>query len=167
MISIIKVTAYQARAIREGRQTQMRKPVTRGNSLVDGAKWYHEDWKRLWVPGAYSDDGPSPAGNAGPYLHVLDPENDTRHRVYPRVHLGNVLRVNRTKTLIRIMSIRAQRLLDISEADISAEGFDKKCDFIAAWNVLYANHGFSLGTSPWVWVYGFKLWESADAARND
>lgn len=35
------------------------------------------DWSNAWV-----DNGPSPAGNAGPYLHVPYPKGDTVHRIY-------------------------------------------------------------------------------------
>lgn len=37
------------------------------------------DWSRAW-----RDDGPSVAGNPGPYWHVPRRSNELVHRLYPR-----------------------------------------------------------------------------------
>jgi hypothetical protein len=45
--------------------------------------WAALDWTRAWM-----DMGPSIAGNLGPYWHVpctLDSEDETVHRLYPRL----------------------------------------------------------------------------------
>lgn len=46
------------------------------------ARWNALDW---WK--AYVDMGPSIAGNPGPYWHVPLPEDETVHRLYPRLLL--------------------------------------------------------------------------------
>ena len=42
------------------------------------------------------DAGPSPAGNAGPYLHVPNRDGDTTHRVYPAFQPGDEIWVRET-----------------------------------------------------------------------
>lgn len=68
--------------------------VTIKNSLVNGSPPDKDFWDRLDFSRAYVDDGPSPAGNPGPYLKVpfQKRRNDemcrwwrgTVHRVYRR-----------------------------------------------------------------------------------
>ncbi len=85
-------TAEMVRAILDGRKGQTRRVVTSRNSLLDGHKgvagwvWGELDWTD-----AYVDGGPSPAGNAGPYLKVGRPSMDSRHRIYPKVWIGDLL----------------------------------------------------------------------------
>lgn len=52
----------------------------RGEYLL--AKWARLDWNNACV-----DIGPSIMGNPGPYWHVADPDEDTVHRLYPRLVL--------------------------------------------------------------------------------
>jgi hypothetical protein len=60
------------------------------NSYFDGHEWpeiLHGhavtsdrfDWDNAWV-----DDGPSPAGNQGPYVKLRFIPEDTVHRLYPK-----------------------------------------------------------------------------------
>lgn len=73
--------------------TAPRIPITPATCYVDGSPghgfsvewWAACDWSK-----AYVDPGPSPAGNAGPYLHVANRIADTVHRIYPRVRRGRV-----------------------------------------------------------------------------
>lgn len=88
------LTQAMALARAERRKTQTRRGIGAYNSLVDGRgisakNWdkYQFDFTKAWV-----DDGPSPAGNHGPYLHVpsLNPEYDgATHRIYPRIQPGD------------------------------------------------------------------------------
>jgi hypothetical protein len=55
---------------------------------------------------------------------------------------------------VRIMSVRRERLGDISRGDIAREGYATRADYRAAWEAIYG--------SPWnddleVWVVDFKL----------
>ncbi len=71
------------------------RPVTKHNSLVNGSsarRWTDARWTDLLIERAWIDGGPSPAGNAGPYLKapfiMRDdsgcPEDEAVYRVYPR-----------------------------------------------------------------------------------
>jgi len=85
-------------------KTQTRRVITAANSLVDGAgmskaRWdeMHFDFSRAVV-----DQGPSPAGNPGPYLRVparnerLNGNEETWHRIYPRIDVGDVIYAKET-----------------------------------------------------------------------
>lgn len=76
-----------AKAFR-GEKWMTRRPVSAVNSLVDGGP-PGRLFARLWLDGAWIDQGPSPAGNLGPYLKAPDPQEDTSHRVYSRVQIGD------------------------------------------------------------------------------
>ena len=79
-----------AHDIDSGRKTQTRRVVTPRNSRFDGGPWpkgikrEDMDWESAWL-----DDGPSPAGNIGPYLHVPHRKAGTTHRIYPRYTVGD------------------------------------------------------------------------------
>lgn len=54
---------------------------------VDGGPW-PRGWK-FDLANAWLDNGPSPAGNEGPYLHAQRVGADTIHRLYPLVQVGD------------------------------------------------------------------------------
>jgi hypothetical protein len=87
----ILFSAPMVRAILAGRKTQTRRVVAASNSLMNGSPCRKEDWPRLDYRGAWIDQGPSPAGNPGPYLKVPRPDDDTIHRVYSRKYPGDRL----------------------------------------------------------------------------
>lgn len=87
-------------AIRGVRKTHTRRIIKPKNSLRDGWPWPKDpkdyafeahDWAN-----AYVDNGPSPAGNPGPYLKVPLPIEETVHRVYPRYEVGDRIWVKET-----------------------------------------------------------------------
>lgn len=96
----VMFTAESIGQIAAGFKTQTRRLFTRGNSYVDGLHQSREVWARLQFDNAWIDPGPSPAGNAGPYLKVpLNPPDgdglpfpdsvtSTVHRVYPAYRPG-------------------------------------------------------------------------------
>jgi hypothetical protein len=57
--------------------------IAPSNTYVDGQRW-PAGWIFDLSASATKDDGPSPAGNPGPYLHADKIGSDTRHRLYPR-----------------------------------------------------------------------------------
>jgi len=85
---------WGVRAILEGRKTHTRRVITPHNSYVDGGPW-PKGWKFDWST-AYVDQGPSPAGNPGPYLHADLIGGDTTHRIYPRYSPGDLIWVRET-----------------------------------------------------------------------
>ena len=85
-------------------KTEHRVIPTPRNTFFDGWTWPKELTKSaVYKPAAYKtaldwanatiDPGPSPAGNAGPYLHVRWPENETTHRIYPHIQPGDEIYV--------------------------------------------------------------------------
>lgn len=90
--------AEMVRAILYGTKTQTRRVVSRSNSYRDGSAAPAELWAALNFADAsiFVDDGPSPAGNPGPYLHVPDTDGECRHRIYPRLQPGDRLWVKET-----------------------------------------------------------------------
>lgn len=89
----IVFAAEEVRATLAGRKTQYRRPLSARNCLVDGVSMSAKRWDAMqWDWGsAWVDDGPSPAGNPGPYLHVISLVHWTTHRIYPRVRPGDRL----------------------------------------------------------------------------
>jgi len=96
-------------AIQEGRKNQTRRPLTPRNTWFDGNPWpqwassnlSQWDWDNAFV-----DQGPSPVGNPGPYLHLphIDKETFGTHRIYPRVRPGDVFWPKETFTYSTIVS---------------------------------------------------------------
>ncbi|RIX74441.1 hypothetical protein [Acidovorax cavernicola] len=77
-------------------KTQTRRLFTRHNSLVDGRRATPALWADLDFDAAWVDAGPSPAGNAGPYLKVPRRSEGTVHRVYATISIGDRLWVRET-----------------------------------------------------------------------
>lgn len=97
----ILFSAPMVRAILDGRKTVTRRGLSKSNTFFNGMTWPKYvrigdcNWQSAWV-----DDGPSPAGNPGPYLHVewpygklCDGGTDEKlwARVYPRKQPGDLL----------------------------------------------------------------------------
>lgn len=77
-------SALMIRAILDGRKTMTRRVLSRANTYRDGMPWRGlPAWEAHDWNDAFVDDGPSPAGNPGPYLKVAYPPDGTRHRIYP------------------------------------------------------------------------------------
>lgn len=103
-------SAPMVRALLANTKRQTRRLITARNSLLNGAGvgghgvliWAALDWSR-----AYVDQGPSPAGNAGPYWHVpaqIPGEDELWHRIYPRVQPGDNIWVKETFQPVQLAS---------------------------------------------------------------
>ena len=87
--------------ITRGNKTMTRRVVSFHNSTVNGPTNCRAIWNELDFDHAFVDNGPSSAGNAGPYLRVAFPktdgfqeltEHECQYRVYPRVQVGDAIR---------------------------------------------------------------------------
>ena len=83
-------TAQSVCGIQAGRKSQTRRVVTFQNSIT-APHVPRKRWDELDFDKAYVDEGPSPAGNPGPYLHVAWPQEDISVRVYPRIQPGDCI----------------------------------------------------------------------------
>ena len=82
----------------------------------------------------------------------------------PPYSVGDILQVKGKADRIRVTSIRAERVQDISTADCHCEGYatspepkpDSRDWFANLWDSIYFSKGLGWGVNPWVWVYGFE-----------
>jgi hypothetical protein len=87
-------SGHSVRQMLAGAKSQSRRLPGPRTWSVDGGPW-PRGWK-FDLAGARLDQGPSPAGNVGPYLHALRIGADTIHRLYPLVQVGHGLWVRET-----------------------------------------------------------------------
>lgn len=106
-IKPILFSTPMVQAILSGRKTQTRRKISEINSRVDGYTWSnHEvsfqdmDWNDVVV------DGKVFANEC--YLKVAFPKNNTRHRVYPKLKIGDILWVRETWQHTKIININSQ-----------------------------------------------------------
>ncbi|RVG29722.1 hypothetical protein [Sinorhizobium meliloti] len=100
-------SGLMVRALLDGRKTQTRRLLTPHNTFFDGRPWSKLAKAQEWDWGNASvDNGPSPAGNPGPYLHLpwlagdADPFEQTVHRIYPKVQPGDRIWVKETHAIV-------------------------------------------------------------------
>ena len=181
-------TGESAALIESGDKWQTRRVLKAGNSLIDGFRsrkplgfplkelWGLLDWEH-----AYVDDGPSPAGNTGQYLHVPFPKEGTVHRIYPDYpREGDVFYVKQkwfsngmwrsarymprcaATIFCRVTRVRVERLIALSEEDAYAEGVregfgpSSRCQIVFSimWDKI--NQGHPWRSNPWVIVREFE-----------
>lgn len=65
-----------------------------------------------------------------------------------------------SRLTLEIVSINAERLQDITNEGVTAEGIVFGCDsrdhFADYWDTINAARGFTWASNPWVWDIGFK-----------
>ena len=54
-----------------------------------------------------------------------------------------------------IKLLRVERLLDISEPDAKAEGFNSTDEFLSYWDIMNKKRGYGTDVNPWNWVIGW------------
>lgn len=88
-------SAPMIRALAARRKSQTRRILGPGNTCLNGHRWRKWERGEAWDwQGAWVDDGPSPAGNPGPYLKLPYAGDDpdwigTVHRAYPNIQPGD------------------------------------------------------------------------------
>ena len=97
--------APSIRAILDGRKSQTRRVLSTRNTRRDGHPWSKRyPWEAHDWASAFVDDGPSPAGNPGPYLKAPCPAQETRHRIYPIYWPGDRFWVRETWATVNTYS---------------------------------------------------------------
>lgn len=95
----------------------------------------------------------------GEYLYAATDEKPKNgYRTWPSIHMKR----RASRILLEIVSVRVERLQDISEADAKAEGssellckgFTHKHGFELIWESI--NGAGSWQANPWVWVIEFR-----------
>lgn len=124
-------------AFLEGRKNQTRRVVDAHNSLVDGSGMSKKRWEAAAfdLVNATIDNGPSPAGNLGPYLKATCAEG-TAHRIYSRVQPGDRIYVKEAHAFVPEPAYRRSTGIiqtinpdDDYEACVYRENFDRARSF--------------------------------------
>lgn len=154
---------------------------------IDGHRFWgfssdDEDWEcpfgqpgdRLWVRETWAHDGAiddvragiedimGPSICLGPY-YGADYQEDIGLRWKPSIHMPRWA----SRITLEIVSVRVERLQEISEEDAIAEGvnlggssmghkFTAKEHFEGLWQSIYTKEGQTWNDHPWVWVVEFK-----------
>jgi hypothetical protein len=166
--------AESVRAIMEGRKTQTRRviklPPTSPTSLdlsdpnepwrvVDGAIFIETGWRscwvvecpygspraRLWVREAWREQA------ADQISYRADGEVEGARWRSPILMPRWASRIT-----LEIAAVRVERLQEISDEDVAAEGGDSRNAFAVYWDALNAKRGHPWASDPWVWVLEFR-----------
>ena len=155
-------------AILDGRKTVTRRLLTRAWDAACRA--YRTDELRLWVREMFResvDPGPQ-------WIYAADYGDEGRHlegmpRWRPSIHMSRLA----SRITLDVMSMRKERLQDISEEDATAEGVEtdpehlpaasyyltRRRDFRILWNSLYRKPGTTWADNPEVYRIEFRVLE--------
>ena len=82
----------------------------------------------------------------------------------PSIHMPRDV----ARLFLRVKSVRAERLQDISDSDAHAEGMDSPSypiiQFKDLWNSLNDDRGYGWEVNPWVWVVDLEKIEAGGAS---
>lgn len=123
------------------RETWDNEPVTPGGHFRPGGVWYYKADGDL-RPEAW-------CGNWRPSIHM--PKDAAR-------------------IFLRVTNVRVERLQDITDDDISAEGLEIGCYFDELWNgtIKPADRDkYGWAANPWVWVIDFERISKEEALQNE
>lgn len=134
------------------KKRQVRLPISRANTFCNGNSWNAGHYSRARWDMAFVDPGPSPAGNAGPYLHVSWPQGNDQigARVYPRFEIGDRL------------VVREDWHLPASMDGLNAEAIKQNC-LEAGYRSAWAPVTFAADGSKRNWEEQFELGRPRDA----
>ena len=130
------------RAILEGRKTMTRRPLnptSKSFGIPGDRLWVRETW-------AYADDV---WGDAHIVFRATNPDA-TPEKWNPSIFMPR----SKSRITLEIISIRTERVQDISKADVIAEGCELGC-FEALWDSIY-EQTYPWTLNPWVWVIEFR-----------
>ena len=132
-----------------------------GTAKVGGRVWIRECWR----PVMYSSSSCIEYRSGGRDLNVLDARERfpqlgrfaTRfpgglpgfhsEAWRPSIHMPKWA----ARAWGRIVSVRPERVQDITEADAMREGFNSVAAFRTTWDDCYARRGLGWAAGPWVW----------------
>lgn len=132
------------RAFLEHRKTQTRRILTRMNVTLDGPTRCSKDyWQGFDFNDAYLDDGPSPAGNPGPYLKVFNTISQARHRLYPIYQVGDRVWAKTTFRITDMGMVKTERYYVSVEYKDNDTGLMHYFDYCLPDNVIISEKWIS------------------------
>lgn len=160
MKSILHLSATETKSVRLGNKTQTRWPVS-PQPVITGLRDAGEDASDLFSYPSLSVE--QEQFTCGP----LGDSNVSLDEIIAICPLGSVGETTVVTTsegygkagsvLIRIIEIQIQRLEDISDAELAAEGGMSWTRFSYDWNQSHARSGYPWDINPFVWVISFEL----------
>ncbi len=142
--------------------------------------WVRETWRDRWGM-AYANYG---TGNAYPIDDVREIEYKAGGNGFfmhgcnlcpdePTVKWGEwskwrpsiFMPRDAARIFLKVKGVRVERVQDITDADILAEGFECREDFIVFWNILNEKRGHGWNKNDWVYAYTFKKISREEAKR--
>lgn len=178
----ILFSGEMVRAILDGRKTQTRRVLTGdfdGDFDRDGwplVTWpstgcltratprYGGPGDRLWVRETWGVDAPLDdvrrayedvtGGSLGAsvYYRADRVHENTGLTWKPSIHMPRWA----SRIILEITNIRVERVQDISQTDVMAEGTQGKRSFANLWDSINAARGYGWDANPWVWVVEFR-----------
>jgi hypothetical protein len=176
----ILFSSPMVRAILEGRKTQTRRVIGNGTAEDIYRRWadpeqspqvvrlacrYGQPGDLLWVRETWATDDDKT------FWYRADGETYNAGLPWrPSIHMPRAA----SRITLEIVSVRVERVQDISREDARAEGLtwvaptwgipgianswngDPRESFKALWNDINAKRGHGWDSNPWVWVVEFK-----------
>jgi len=118
---------------------------------------YGRPGDRLWVKETFALDVPGCSSRVTYRADHIDLKGDGPQPIKwsPSIFMPRKL----SRITLEIIKIRVERVQEITDNDIHAEGLapigDKYLCFADLWDSIYAKQGFGWGENPWVWVIEF------------
>ncbi len=139
------------RAILDGRKTQTRRVIKPQPVLSDGAE---PSWSWRW--------GEATPPQLSRYYRVENFKRDMSD-FCPYGKVGDRLMPRwASRITLEVVSVRAERLREITTEDALAEGITKnlsltpRVQFAELWDSINAKRGYGWDSNPWVWVIEFE-----------